>query len=90
MIKVRKKPVVVSAIRLIDENMDELLELTQMIPFELVCHAGDNPTIRHAFIETLEGRMRVNEGDWIIRDVKGEYYGCDNDAFNMTYDILDM
>jgi len=35
---------------------------------------------------TLEGPMGVSPGDWIIRGVKGEFYACKPDIFEMTYD----
>lgn len=45
-----------------------------------------NPILRQEpFIETLEGRMFVLEGDWIIKGVKGEYYPCKPDIFELTY-----
>jgi hypothetical protein len=37
-------------------------------------------------IETLEGPMSVNGGDWIITGVKGEKYPCKPDIFEATYD----
>ena len=37
-------------------------------------------------IETLEGVMKANKGDWIIRGVKGELYPCKPDIFNLTYE----
>jgi len=36
-------------------------------------------------IETLEGTMTANPGDWIIRGVKGELYPCKPDIFGATY-----
>lgn len=36
-------------------------------------------------IKTLEGSMRADEGDWIIRGVKGELYPCKPDIFEATY-----
>ena len=36
-------------------------------------------------IETLEGVMKANKGDWIIKGVKGEVYPCKPDVFEMTY-----
>lgn len=42
----------------------------------------------HEFIETLEGRMRVNDGDWIITGVQGEHYPCKPDIFAATYDAV--
>ena len=40
-------------------------------------------------IETLEGVMKANKGDWIIRGVKGELYPCKPDIFEMTYEKAD-
>lgn len=38
------------------------------------------------FIETLEGTMRAEVGDWIITGVKGERYPCKPDIFDATYE----
>lgn len=35
-------------------------------------------------IRTLEGTMRAELGDWIIRGVKGEFYPCKSDIFEAT------
>jgi hypothetical protein len=44
----------------------------------------------HLTIETLEGIMRAECGDWIIRGVKGELYPCKPDIFASTYEsVLD-
>lgn len=41
-------------------------------------------------VETLEGTMTANPGDWIITGVKGEKYPCRNDIFMETYEqVLD-
>jgi hypothetical protein len=40
-------------------------------------------------IKTLEGRMTVAPGDWIITGVKGEHYPCKPDIFEMTYEAID-
>ena len=37
-------------------------------------------------IKTLEGSMRGDVGDWIIKGVKGEFYPCKPDIFEATYD----
>lgn len=36
-------------------------------------------------IETLEGVMRADLGDWIIRGLKGEYYPCKDEVFQLKY-----
>ena len=37
-------------------------------------------------IHTPEGVMSVSNGDWIIKGVKGEFYPCKPDIFEMTYE----
>ena len=41
------------------------------------------------YIDTLEGKMKADVGDWIITGVNGEQYPCKPDIFNKTYDILE-
>ena len=43
-------------------------------------------TDEEMYIETLEGLMKADVGDWIIRGVKGECYPCKPDVFDMTYE----
>jgi hypothetical protein len=38
------------------------------------------------YVETLEGRMFVSDGDWIIQGVSGEFYPCKPDIFAATYE----
>lgn len=43
----------------------------------------------HAYyleIRTLEGVMRADPMDWIIKGVHGEFYPCKPDIFAATYD----
>ena len=37
-------------------------------------------------IETLEGTMQASLGDYIICGVKGDFYPCKPDIFEMTYE----
>lgn len=39
-------------------------------------------------IETLEGTMTAEPGDWIITGVKGEIYPCKPDIFEATYELV--
>ena len=43
-------------------------------------------TNEEVYIQTLEGVMKANPGDWIIRGVKGELYPCKPDVFEATYE----
>nr|WP_302224776.1 hypothetical protein [Streptococcus lutetiensis] len=40
-------------------------------------------------IFTLEGRMRFNYGDYLIKNQTGEYYVCQKDIFEKTYREVD-
>lgn len=42
-------------------------------------------------IDTLEGEMLANPGDFIIQGIKGEIYPCKPDIFHATYEnVYDM
>lgn len=40
-------------------------------------------------IETIEGIMHGNDGDWVIRGVQGETYPCRDDIFRATYEPVE-
>ena len=82
MVQYRKKPVVIEAIKL-KFSMDSQDEIIQW----------SNNTIQKGLdgglkIPTLEGIMIANTGDYIIKGVKGEFYPCKPDIFEMTYEKL--
>lgn len=41
---------------------------------------------REEFIETLEGTMKANIGDYIICGLSGELYPCKPDIFKKSYE----
>ena len=46
-------------------------------------------TDEEKIIETLEGKMKANKGDYIIKGIKGELYPCKEDIFYETYDKVE-
>ncbi|MEH2384913.1 MAG: hypothetical protein V7K14_03780 [Nostoc sp.] len=40
-------------------------------------------------VETLEGVMTGNSGDWLITGVKNEQYFCKDEIFKLTYDPVE-
>lgn len=40
-------------------------------------------------IRTLEGTHEATIGDFIIKGIKGEFYPCKEDIFNLTYDLVE-
>ncbi len=83
----RKKPVEIEAIQF-EDTSERILEIATFVGRDLRVNYGDknNPYIP---IETLEGTMKANVGDYIIRGIKGEYYPCKPDVFEATYDRVD-
>ena len=77
MSKFRKKPVVIDAYQYLDTNVRTIHDF---VGDQWVWKAG----VPH--IRTLEGDMTVAYGDWIIRGVQGEFYPCNPDIFEQTYE----
>lgn len=40
-------------------------------------------------IETLEGVMHADEGDWIVTGAQGEKYPVKHDVFKETYEVYE-
>lgn len=77
----RKKPVVIQAVFFDGTNGLEIESWS-----DGACESMGNKGVKWVQIMTLEGVMKGMEGDWIIRGVKGEYYPCKPDIFDMTYE----
>lgn len=74
----RKKPVVIEAVQFTGKNQTEIMRFV----------GGDINEIYEEciFINTLEGKMRGDIGDFIIKGVNGEFYPCKPDIFEKTYE----
>lgn len=79
MAKYRKKPVIIDAVLFDGINSADIHEF-----------CGDNvrEPVGETYleIETLEGTMKANPGDYIIKGVNGEFYPCKPDIFEKTYE----
>ena len=80
----RKKPVVIEARQVLD-YLSNHQEIARWI--EAGGGKASLPFLgSHIVIGTLEGDMRADIGDWIIRGVQGEFYPCKPDIFEATYE----
>jgi hypothetical protein len=84
----RKRPVVIEAMQ-----WDGTVErATEIIDWAL-SHDG---TIRFhdetdtLAVDTAEGTMSAQPGDWIIKGVKDEFYPCKPDIFEATYEPAEV
>lgn len=86
MARFRKKPVVIEA-----WEFDGRLDFSKTLPKEI----KDNVKlfrlngIGQLLIQTLEGEMKADYGDFIIKGVNGEYYPCKPDIFEKTYEKVE-
>jgi hypothetical protein len=87
--KYRKKPVVVEALRLTPETLQEAVDLKAFGVMQSVYCFVRKDGSQGFSIRTLEGRMTAGLGDWIIRGVKGELYPCRHDIFEQTYEEVE-
>ena len=83
--KYRKKPAVIDAWRN-DGRSNTISWLTEALDAGTVWFSGGEEP--YFTIKTLEGEMRANWGDYIIRDGAGELYTCKPDIFDRTYETV--
>lgn len=82
LMKHRKKPVVIEAMLYTRESCRDIHRWME-VEHEGHCSTGV------IVIPTLEGLMEAREGDYIIKDVKGEFYPCKPDIFAATYEAVE-
>lgn len=93
-----KKPVIVQAVQWFKPG-DHPSVITEQVQFDstnkthvlmaATPEAREQLSRGRSWIETLEGRMYVNPGDWIITGVAGEKHPCRSDIFDATYEEVD-
>ncbi len=89
--KYRKKPVVIDAVRWTGENREEIRTFCSNGAFLPPARQDTegNTTEWYLVIDTLEGVMHAEIGDYIIKGVNGEYYPCKPDIFAKTYERVE-
>jgi hypothetical protein len=85
--KYRKKPVVIEAVQFTDGGIyPQIVKFCDGVKIEM--QINDALECR-LIIPTLEGDHVANQGDYIIKGVKGEFYPCKPDIFEMTYEKVE-
>jgi len=88
--KYRKKPVVIEAWKWDGITLEDAKDFVchYEFPFSpLIGHRKDG--VSGLVIPTLEGDHIATTGDYIIKDVNGEFYPCKPDIFQKTYEPLE-
>jgi hypothetical protein len=82
--KWRKKPVVIEAFLLTQENVQDAMSFVGS-PCLNITQTLDDGLV----ISTLEGNHLARYGDYIIKGVHGEFYPCKPDIFVKTYELVE-
>jgi len=77
----RKRPIVVEAEQCIYGDIMRAKWLFEAREGGILYNGSDG-----VYIQTLEGDMRVDNGDYIIRGIEGELYPCKEEIFLKTYE----
>ena len=95
MSKFVKKPVEIEAVQLTWANWGEICDFVSNGYFvcgwyvnPMTLEKYENPekdTVLGLEIKTLEGNHIAVENDWVIKEIKGEFYPCKPDIFEATY-----
>lgn len=94
--KYRKKPVVIEAVKLEDneQSIVNAIEFVYNVGMETntlgrTYEINKVKSDKGLMINTLEGNMIASFGDYLIKGVQGEFYPCKPDIFADTYEIVE-
>lgn len=88
--KYRTKPVTIEAIQWTGDNLLEVLDFVKVIKDKpMFLNNSDKGDFYEILIPTLEGTMCAKVGDYIIKGLKGEFYPCKSDIFEMKYEKVE-
>ena len=87
MTKFRNKPVVIEAF-LYEGTEDSSIKIASDDDFEGVLDFKSG-IFDGFYINTLEGKMHVSKGDYVIKGVNGEFYPCKPEIFEKTYEAVE-
>lgn len=95
--KYRKRPVDVEAMQF-DGSIESASRIAQWANADVANDLGEDPIFSYttlggsdneaydAIVVTDHGSVEVNDGDWVIKGVAGEFYPCKAKIFDATYD----
>lgn len=89
--KYRKKPVEVEAVRWTGKNREEIRTFCTHGAFFTPTRKDTEgrTTEWRLLIDSTEGIMYAEIGDYIIKGVNGEFYPCKPDVFAKTYEAVE-
>lgn len=94
MAKYRTKPCEIKAVKWTGKNISEIDDFTNYSALwadNLVKYYPPSEQYKSTILEipTLEGNMRADIGDYIIKGLRGEFYPCKPDVFHKKYELVE-
>lgn len=84
----RKKPIVIEAIQWLGWNWGEVCKFIP-VPSVAVGAMDQVNNLMLVKIQTKEGTMSAQPGDYIIKGIQNEYYPVKPDIFEATYEVVE-
>jgi len=89
----KTKPCKIEAIQWNGDNLEEIKSFVgDSLNYEIVDYAWKlgicKPYVLMEIL-TLEGIMRAEEGDYIIKGLRNEFYPCKPDVFEKKYELVE-
>lgn len=85
--KYRKKPVIIEAVQFIDDDYGTLCAIGNLgLKPVIKTNKSGEPKLS---IQTLDREMIASIGDYIIKEVNGEFYPCKPDIFEKIYERIE-
>lgn len=84
--KARKKPIEIEFVEY--TNSTNIVDLYDWSNDQIELVFENDTLQKHLYVNTLEGDMLVNAGDYIIKGINGEVYPCKPDIFHKTYELV--
>jgi hypothetical protein len=81
----RKRPIIIEAYQITRNTVADIVYWVDAGTDAV--RGWDNGDACYILISTLEGIMRADELDWVIRGVAGEFYPCKPEIFEKTYEL---
>lgn len=84
--KAVKKPIEIEFVKFTDST--NIVDLYDWSNDQIELVFDTESLEKRLYVNTLEGDILVNTGDYIIKGINGEVYPCKPDIFHKTYELV--
>lgn len=81
-----QKPIKIEAIQFLD-NVEEVEKFVGQV---LLGNMNGTKKVQELYIPTTHGEVVAEQKDWIIKGVKGKFYTCKPDIFDLSFVSADI